>query len=80
MASKGTLSADIADVVGRKERTVILWLRDWNNRRFASMFTGHKDNTNAGKLTPEQKAKIHRPCSYRQPTMVYHKYSGMFPS
>ncbi len=58
MASKGVSAADIADIVGRRERTVILWLRSWNNYRFASIFTGHEDNANAGKLTPEQKAEI----------------------
>lgn len=58
MASKGMSAEDIADIVDRKERTVVLWLRDWNNRRFASIFTGHKDNANAGKLTLEQKIEV----------------------
>jgi transposase len=58
MASKDIAVTDIADIVGRKERTVILWLRDWNNRRSASLLTGHTDNTNAGKLTLEQKEEI----------------------
>lgn len=58
MASKAMPTADIADIAGRKERTVGRWLRDWNNRRCASLFTGHKDNGNAGKLTTEQKLEI----------------------
>jgi len=58
MASKVISAVDIADIVGRKERTVALWLGDWNDRRFASLFTGHKGNGNAGKLTAEQKAEV----------------------
>lgn len=50
--------ADIADVVGRNERSVSAWLHDWDTRGMASIFTGHKENTNASKLTKEQKEEI----------------------
>jgi hypothetical protein len=42
----------------KKPRTVELWLRNWYDRRLGSIFTGHQDNNNAGKLTLEQKAEI----------------------
>ena len=48
----------VADVVGRSERRVALWRRAWNNSRMASLFTGHKDNDNAAKLTKQQKQQI----------------------
>jgi transposase len=55
MASNGLLPAGIGDVLGRSEYTVKVWLRDWRQRRLSSIFTGHKDNTNAAKLLPEDK-------------------------
>jgi len=58
MASKDMPPLDIGDVLDRKERTVILWLRDWHNRRLASIFTGHENNNNAGKLTEEQRGEV----------------------
>lgn len=58
MASKDMLPLAIGDVLDRKERTVILWLRDWHNRRLASIFTGHENNNNAGKLTKEQRGEV----------------------
>ena len=54
MWSNGLSDAGVADVVGRSVRQVILWRRDWNKRRMASIFSGHTDNRNAAKLTPEQ--------------------------
>lgn len=50
--------ADIGDVVSRDEHTVSQWIKDWDNRRMASIFTGHKDNKNASKLTTEQKKQV----------------------
>ncbi len=47
MSSKGMTALDIADIVERSERTVVLWLRDWYKRRLASIFTGHTGNDNA---------------------------------
>ena len=43
--------AAIAQVIGRSKRVIERWLSDWNNRRLASLFTGHQDNGNAAKLT-----------------------------
>lgn len=49
---------DIADVLSRNERTVGRWVKDFSERRIASVFTGHQDNENAAKLTSTQKEQI----------------------
>lgn len=49
---------DIADVLGRNSRTIERWIRDFKQIRMASLFTGHKDNENAAKLTRDQKVEI----------------------
>lgn len=54
MASKGMSPADSGDIHARAERTIAGWLRGWNNRRLASLFTGHRENTNAAKLPKAQ--------------------------
>ncbi len=58
MASSDIAASSIADVFDKSEYTVKTWIRDWRQRRLSSVFTGHKDNTNASKLTLEQKAEI----------------------
>lgn len=55
---KGMRVKDIADIVSHNEKTVSRWLKDWDDKRMASIFTGHQNNDNAGKLTKEQKAEI----------------------
>jgi transposase len=52
--------ADIADVLGRNVRTVERWIKDFKQKRLASIYTGHKENENAAKLTREQKEEIKR--------------------
>lgn len=47
-------STAIAAVVGKSIRTINRWLKDWNARRMASIFSGHTNNANASKLTAEQ--------------------------
>lgn len=42
-------------MLGRSEYTVKGWLRDWQQRRLASIFTRHEHNSNAAKLLPEDK-------------------------
>jgi transposase len=54
LAANGVAAEVIADYMDRKPRTVSLWISDWRNRRLSSVFTGHKDNNNAGKLTRKQ--------------------------
>ncbi len=48
----------IALAVDRKPSTVETWLDDWHGHRLSSIFTGHLDNNNAGKLTREQRTEI----------------------
>lgn len=56
--NKGMKVKDIADIVSRDEKTISRWLTDWDKKRLASIFTGHKDNENASKLSKEQKEEI----------------------
>jgi transposase len=58
MREKGMKLRDIGDIVSRDEHTITRWLKDWSKRRMASIFTGHKDNQNASKLTKEQRQEI----------------------
>ncbi len=58
MTTKGMTPVDIGDILDRKERTVVLWMRDWRQRRLSSIFTGHQGNNNAGKLTREQLEEV----------------------
>lgn len=51
---------DIAAVLDRNERTVRRWLKHFETNRLASIFSGHKDNENASKLTRSQKEEIKR--------------------
>jgi transposase len=60
LASSGVADDAIARAFARQPRTIGLWLGDWVNRRLASIFTGHKDNNNAGKFSREQLAEIKR--------------------
>ena len=58
MREKGMSLVDIGDIVSREEHTITWWIKDWNDRRMASIFTGHKGNGNASKLTKEQRKEI----------------------
>ncbi len=59
LASTGGVAAPaIALYMGRQPRTITGWVNDWEKRRMASIFTGHKDNVNAAKLLPEDKLFI----------------------
>ena len=67
---KGMRLADIAGIVGRSAHTVGEWIRDWEARRMASIFSGHADNENAGRLTREQREEIRT--VLRQPPSARH--------
>lgn len=56
--SKGMKVIDIADILARDAHTVTKWLRDFDERRMASIFSGHAENENANKLTKKQKKEI----------------------
>lgn len=42
----------------RDSRNIQRWIKDFSERRMASIFSGHENNENAGKLTREQKEEI----------------------
>jgi transposase len=69
MRSKGMKLADIGDIVSRDITTISRWFKDWDNRHMASIFSGHKDNNNASKLTKEQKKQIKE--TLRKPPSEY---------
>ena len=48
----------IADIVGKDVQVIRQWLKDWNERKLSSLFSGHEHNTNASKLTPMQKIEV----------------------
>ena len=59
MASdQGLSSQSIATNTGKSIRTVERWLGHWERERTASIFSGHSNNNNAGKLTKNQQAQI----------------------
>lgn len=58
MREKGMKLADIGDIVSRDEHAITRWIKDWSERRMASIFTGHQENGNASKLTKEQRQEI----------------------
>lgn len=58
LASSGGQSDATALMLGRKPRTIENWLKEWRERRTASLFTRHQNNTNASKLTIEQLEEI----------------------
>lgn len=55
---KGKSVTEIAAILYRRPATVRKWLKSWEKQRFASLFTGYRGNTNANKLTPEQKQQV----------------------
>ena len=55
---KGMRLVDIADLVSRSPQAVGRWMKDFEARRMASIFSGHAHNENAGKLTKAQKEEI----------------------
>lgn len=50
--------AEIAYAVVRDERTIERWIKDFSERRIASMFSGMVGNEHAAKLTKAQKEEI----------------------
>jgi transposase len=58
MNSEGVSSDSIAVVVDRSTYSIDGWIRSFLKTRMASIFTGHKDNSNAAKLTKAQLQQI----------------------
>ena len=68
---------DIADVLDKDNRTIGRWLWDFKKRRLASIFTGHKDNENASKLTHIQKEEIKKILSKKPSDLDSQENFGM---
>lgn len=58
MLDGGLKQEEVSQYVLKKERTIQKWLQDWKKIRMGSLFSGHVNNSNASKLTREQKAEI----------------------
>lgn len=69
MNSQGISAKKISQLVFRDYKTVRSWLAAFKTRRLSSLFSGYRDNRNAGKLSPEQKQQIARVLS--QPPSNY---------
>jgi transposase len=57
-SDQGLSNKSIAMNVGKGIRAIERWLSDWHKQRMVSIFSGHTDNHNAGKLTKTQLAQI----------------------
>jgi transposase len=60
MRSNGMKVKDISVAMFRDVRTIERWIKDFSERRMASIFSGRIGNEYAGKLTRVQKEKIQR--------------------
>jgi transposase len=58
MSDSGLSIATISDIVGKDLQTIRSWLKDWRQRKFASLFSGHEANENAAKLTREEREQL----------------------
>jgi len=58
MKDRGLKTKDISGLLFKDSRTIQRWAKDFSGKRMASIFSGHKDNENASKLTREQKREI----------------------
>lgn len=58
IADQSVKNEAIAEIVDKTVRSVNRWMKDWNERRMASIFSGHANNNNAGKLTKAQLREI----------------------
>lgn len=56
--SKGRSAHFIAQILSRKESTVRSWLKKFKQHRLSSLFPGYQKNTNASKLSRQQKEEI----------------------
>lgn len=58
MRDEGLRQKTIARLLVKSERTIRRYLWGFSERRMASLFSGHVNNENAGKLTRKQKGEI----------------------
>lgn len=60
MRDNGFLLSDIAKTIYRDIRSIERWIKDFAERRMASIFSGRTGNEYASKLTHEQKEEVKR--------------------
>lgn len=58
MRDEGLKLTIMSKLLFRNQRTIQRWIKDFSERRMASIFSGYENNENAGKLTKEQKKEI----------------------
>ena len=58
MNSRGNSAYSISKTLSRKESTIRSWLANYKSRGLSSLLSKYQGNTNANKLTPEQKEEI----------------------
>ena len=56
--NQGLAAYHIAKLLFKTEKTIRSWLKKFKQERLASLFPRYRGNTNASKLTPEQKQEI----------------------
>lgn len=60
LSSEGRGAPDISKILRRSERVVREWIHAFNDKGLSSLFTRYSGNTNASKLTKEQREEIKR--------------------
>lgn len=58
LGHQGLFSPQVAKILYRKEETIRVWLKSFQQSRLSSLFSKHHDNGNASKLTIFQKTQI----------------------
>lgn len=58
MREEGLKLSVMSKLLFKDARTIKRWIKDFSERRMASIFSGRENNENAGKLTKEQKKEI----------------------
>lgn len=58
LSNQKRTASDIAAILMRAENTIRQWIHDFQERRISSIFHQYQGNTNANKLTKEQKQEI----------------------
>jgi len=58
MTDKGLKQELVAELLGRNIRSLQRYVKEFSERRMASIFSGHVNNENASKLTRKQKRQI----------------------
>lgn len=58
MKNEGLKLETMSKLLFREQRTIQRWIKEFSEKRMASIFSGHENNENASKLTKEQKEEV----------------------